>query len=65
MRLLWVSASRLPIRIEAMAMTLSTTCSRPLFSATGAIWNRRSSTTNTATLLAVARNAATGAGAPS
>ncbi|MNN96812.1 hypothetical protein D3C81_2158560 [compost metagenome] len=33
--------------------------------AAGEIWNRRTMTANTATFEAVARNAATGAGAPS
>ncbi|MCY1466608.1 hypothetical protein D9M71_849690 [compost metagenome] len=64
MRLLWVSASRLPNRIDAMAMMVSTSLSTPLLAA-GEIWNRRTITANTATLEAVARNAATGAGAPS
>jgi hypothetical protein len=63
--LLWVSASRLPKRIEATAMTLREMFSSWLSRAAGAIWNSRSSTANTATLLAVARNAETGAGAPS
>ncbi|MNJ60434.1 hypothetical protein D3C77_561660 [compost metagenome] len=64
MRLLWVSASRLPIRIDATAITDSTVVSTPLLAA-GESMNRRTTTANTATLLAVARKAATGAGAPS
>ncbi|MNT99062.1 hypothetical protein D3C72_2418090 [compost metagenome] len=64
MRLLWVRASRLPNRIEAMAITVSTSLRTPLLAA-GEIWNRRTITANTATFDAVARNAATGAGAPS
>ncbi len=46
-------------------MTLREMFSSWLSRAAGAIWNSRSSTANTATLLAVARNAETGAGAPS
>ncbi len=47
-----------------MAITVSTLLSTPVLAA-GEIWNRRTITANTATFDAVARNAATGAGAPS
>ncbi|MNQ75098.1 hypothetical protein D3C85_898780 [compost metagenome] len=47
-----------------MAITVSRSFSQPPAVA-GDSWYRRSSTANTATLLAVARKAATGAGAPS